>query len=110
MTVKMQTQGLPDRSPTPNHRQVDLTPKLKYLHPLILLQPGGFTQNLIEIGNINLTLSKLIEKKLQQPKNSKLPRSRHIKCQLSNLPAYTSNPKCRQHKERLQNIVSDFIK
>jgi hypothetical protein len=72
-----------------------------------------FTPYFIELGNISLTLSKLIERKKDNysllKNNKKIPRSLRIKCELTASPAYSTNPNFLQLKEQLQDTVADFI-
>ena len=72
-----------------------------------------FKQHIKDLGNIYLTLTKIIEKKKESfnllKTNKKIPRSLHIKCELTIAPSYAHHHSFIQLKEELQNEVSTFI-
>jgi hypothetical protein len=71
-----------------------------------------FTQPIKDLGYINLTLTKLIEHKkdsLLKLKNSKIPRSLQLKCELTTSPAYQNNQDFITLKDKLQQKVTTFI-
>jgi hypothetical protein len=76
-------------------------------------QPKAFTPYLIELGNINLTMSKLIEKKRDSftllTQHGRIPRSLRLKCKLSTNPEYSTHPIFIRLKEDLHIAVQDFI-
>jgi hypothetical protein len=79
----------------PKTENIKLPPELEPLRPIILLQHVGFTQHITDLGHISLTLTKIIEHKkesLLKLKNSKIPRSLQIKCELTTSSGYTDNP------------------
>ncbi len=90
-----------------------LPPELETLESLILSQHEVLTEPIMELGTINLTLTKMIEKKnnsfqLLQHKN-KIPRSLCIKCELTTSPSYITNPSFIKLKEELRQNVTTFI-
>jgi hypothetical protein len=99
--------------PNPTNNPSDLSPELEPLRPLIMSQQEVFHRHFFELGNINLTLSKIIEKKRDNysllKNNQKIPRSLRIKCELIAPPAYSTNNIFLQLKEKLQDTVSEFI-
>jgi hypothetical protein len=98
----------------PLNETLELTPELESLRPLILLQHKAFTQHIKDLGTINLTFTKDIEKKkegLQNlQKNGKIPRSLHIKCELTTSPDFTNDPDFLQLKDELQQETNNYIK
>ncbi len=98
----------------PSTEDLKLSPDLELLRPLILSQHEVFTEPIKELGNINLFLTKIIEKKkesLHQLKhNNKIPRSLRIKCELTTSEFYTDNEEFIQAKEELQEIIANCIK
>jgi len=101
-----------DDSLKPTNDKLTLTPDQEPLRQLILSQPEAFTKHIKELSDINLTISKQIEKKknsiayLSDP--DKVPRSLHIKCALTASPAYANNAKYLQLKEDLATLVKNF--
>jgi len=93
---------------------INLAPELELLKPLIMSQHEVFTQSIIELGNTNLYLSDIIEKKKESLKqikyNNKIPRSLRIKCGLTTSPAYSNNNDFLRLKDELQEAVNCFIK
>jgi hypothetical protein len=98
----------------PSADTLNLPPELELLRPVILSQHEVFIQPIKELGNINLFLTKIIEKKkesLHQLKNNnKIPRSLRIKCELTTSELYTDNEEFIQAKEELHEIISSCIK
>jgi hypothetical protein len=78
-----------------------------------LSQHSVFANLIKDVGNTNLTFTKLIQKKkdsfLQLKNFKKIPRSLRIKCKLTASPPYTSHNKFQLLKEQLQDAVSEFI-
>jgi hypothetical protein len=74
----------------------NLTPELKSLSKVILSQHNALSQHIIELGNICLNFTNILDKK----KNSSnklieeeiIPRSQCIKCKLTTSPGYENNP------------------
>ena len=102
-----------DKEFKPSNESLELSPELEPLRQVILSQHEGFTQLIKDLGHINISLTKIIEKKkdsLQQiTKHNKIPRSLHIKCELTTSAAYTDNPTFLTLKAELQDKVSVFI-
>jgi len=77
-------------------------------------QPEAFTPYIIDMGKTNLTHSKVINKKkeslTQLSIGNKIPRSLHLKCELTTSPNYSSNAKFLRIKESLQNATNSYIK
>jgi hypothetical protein len=92
---------------------IELPSDLALLRPLIMSQPKAFTPYLTELGNINLTMSKLIEKKKDSFKSltlhGKIPRSLRLKCELSTNQEYSTHPTFVRLKEDLHSAVQEFI-
>jgi hypothetical protein len=102
-----------DEAFKPSKETLKLPPELETLESLILSQHEVLTEPIMELGTINLTLTKMIEKKnnsfqLLQHKN-KIPRSLHIKCELTTSPSYITNPSFIKLKEELRQNVTTFI-
>jgi hypothetical protein len=79
----------------PKTENIKLPPELEPLQPIILSQHEGFTQHIIDLGHISLTLTKIIEHKkesLLKLKHSKIQQSLQIKCELTTSSACTDNP------------------
>jgi hypothetical protein len=106
--------SLLDKKYKPNLDDIDLSPELEPLKPLIASQHTVFLQPIKDLGQISITLTKLIEKKadsLHQLKhNNKIPRSLRIKCALTTSPAFMDNEDFLRLKENLNDEVSLFIK
>jgi hypothetical protein len=86
-----------DESLKPNTKDVSLSPDLEQLRPPILSQRAVFTNLIKDMGDTELTFTKLINKKkesfTQLKNNKKIPRSLRIKCELTASPLYTSHKK-----------------
>jgi hypothetical protein len=97
----------------PNNEALTLPEELEPLRPLILSQHEAFSQSIKDLGKINLTFSKMIEQKKDSyetlKNHKKPPRSLRIRCELTASPSYSSNPKFKLLKEKLQDTVTDFI-
>jgi len=97
----------------PSSDKVNLSPELEPLFPLIMSQHEVFEQHIKDLGNIYLTLTRIIEKKKESFNllkiNKKIPRSLRIKCELTTSPSYANHHSFIQLKEELQNEVSTFI-
>jgi hypothetical protein len=97
----------------PTNESLSLSPELEPLRPVILSQLESFTQHIKDLGHINMSLTKIIEKKkdslLQLIENNKIPRSLQIKCELTTSSAYIDDPDFLTLKADLQNEVSTFI-
>jgi len=96
----------------PSTENINLTQELEPLRSLILSQHEVFTEPIKDLGNTNLFLTKIIEKKknsYNQIKNqNKTPRSLRIKCELTTSPSYAEDEDFLKYKEELQAIISDF--
>jgi len=92
----------------------DLGLDLDVLKPLIMSQHEVFVQPIKDLGNTNLFLTKIIEKKKQSlallENEQKIPRSLRIKCELTTSPSYASNEDFIRLKEEMQDTVACFIK
>jgi len=97
----------------PSSDKVNLNTELEPLFPLIMSQHEVFEQHIKDLGNIYLTLTRIIEKKKESFNllkiNKKIPRSLRIKCELTTSPSYANHHSFIQLKEELQNEVSTFI-
>jgi hypothetical protein len=97
----------------PSSDKVNLSMELELLFPLIMSQHEVFEQHIKDLSNIYLTLTRIIKKKKESfnllKANKKIPRSLHIKCELTTSPSYTNHHSFIQLKEELQNEVSTFI-
>jgi len=73
-----------------------------------------FSEHIKDLGDINLNLSKFIQKKKDSFKllhnENKIPRSLRIKCELTSSPDFADSQVFLQLKEELQNEVESFIK
>jgi hypothetical protein len=102
-----------DQTLKPRNEDVTLSPELEQLRPLILSQHEVFINLIKDLGEINLTFTKLIKKKkdsfAQLQNHKKIPRSLCIKCELTTSPSYTSHSRFLHLKEKLQDTVSEFI-
>jgi len=91
----------------------NLSPELKSLSKAILSQHNALSQHIIELGNICLNFTNILDKK----KNSSnklieegiIPRSLRIKCELTTSPGYENNPNFIILKRDLQTAVSQFM-
>lgn len=87
---------------------------LEPLRSLIMLQHESFTQSILDLGDINLTLTSTIEKKVdsfhQLKFNNKIPRSLQIKCKLTASPPYSSNFQFIKLKKAMDDALASFIK
>jgi hypothetical protein len=98
-------------------RQSSLHLKLKAdletLRPLILLQHEAFSQYSMDLGELNLSLTKIIERKKESysllDQKKKIPRSLHIKCTLSASPDFSNDAQFIQLKEEFDNNIATFI-
>jgi hypothetical protein len=114
-TGKLHISRFIDNSIKPNtESKISLPPELESLTPLIMSQPEVLASHICELGHINLTHIKAINKKKnsyqQLTTHNKIPRSLRIKCELTTSPSYSSNPKFLQIRESLQNATNDYIK
>jgi len=114
-TGKLYISRFIDASIKPNNdSKIILPADLELLRPLIMSQPEVLAPYISELGNTNLTHSKVINKKkesfLQLTTQNKIPRSLRIKVELTTSPSLSSNPKFLQIKEELQNATNDYIK
>jgi hypothetical protein len=94
-----------DKGFKPSKETFELAPELETLELLILSQHEVLTEPIKELRTINLTLTKMIEKKndsfqLLQNKN-KFPRSLRIKFELTTSPSSVTNPSFIKLKEEL---------
>jgi len=103
-----------DKEFKPASDSFDLNLDLEILRPLIMSQHEVFIQPIKDLGNINLFLTKIIEKKKQSltllQAEQKIPRSLRIKCELTTSPSYASNQDFIRLKEEMQDTVATFIK
>jgi len=103
-----------DKEFKPASDSFDLSLDLETLRPLIMLQHEVFIQPIKDLGNINLFLTKIIEKKKQSltllQTEQKIPRSLRIKCELTTSPSYASDQDFIRLKEEMQDTVANFIK
>jgi len=103
---------LDDYSKQPNS-SLDLNQDMEALRPLILSQHKAFTQHIKDLGEINLTLTKFIEKRkdsyISLKHNNKIPRSLRLKCTLSTSEAYEKDGDFLRIKEEFDNAVATFI-
>ncbi len=80
----------------PTINSFELPPELKKLQPLIMSQHEAFSTLIKDLGNITLTLSKIIEKKKESynllKNDKKIPRSLRIKCELTTSSYYENDP------------------
>jgi len=103
-----------DKEFKPASDSFDLSLDLEILRPLIMSQHEVFVNPIKDLGNINLFLTKIIEKKKQSltllQTEQKIPRSLRIKCELTTSPSYASNQDFIRLKEEMQDTVANFIK
>jgi hypothetical protein len=97
-----------------NEKEINLPADLDPLKPLILLQHEVFSKSIQDLGDICLSLTKLIEKKkesLVQLKNdNKIPRSLRLKIEQQTSPSYMNDNKFIELKDELHSEVTNFIK
>jgi hypothetical protein len=97
----------------PSIESLKLPPELELLETLIMLQHEVLTQPIIDLGIINLNLTKILEKKKESNFNlqndNKIPRSLRIKCELTSSPSYSQHPDFLKLKDALQLEVNNFI-
>jgi hypothetical protein len=112
-TLKIYHSALLDEEFKPTNESLTLSPELEPLRHVILSQHEGFTHLIKNLGHINISLTKIIEKKkdslLQLTKNNKIPRSLQIKCELTTSAAYIDDPDFLAWKADLQQETSNFI-
>jgi hypothetical protein len=86
---------------------------LETLCPLILLQHKAFTQHIKDLGDINLTLTKTLDKRkdsyISLKHSNKIPRSLRVKYTLSTSQAYAKDSDFLELKEKFDNTVGTFI-
>jgi len=113
-TFKIYHSALLDKKFKPNEKDINLPADLDPLKPLILSQHEVFSKSIQDLGDICLSLTKLIEKKkesLAQLKNdNKIPRSLRLKIELQTSPSYTNDNEFIELKDELHNEVTNFIK
>jgi len=111
---KIYHSALLDKKFKPNEKDINLPADLDPLKPLILSQHEVFSKSIQDLGDICLSLTKLIEKKkesLAQLKNdNKIPRSLRLKIELQTSPSYTNDNEFIELKDELSNEVTNFIK
>ncbi len=97
----------------PSIASLDIPQELEPLKPLILSQHEVFSQPIKDLGNINLVLSQIIEKKKESfshlKNGTRIPRSLRIKCELTTSPSYANNQDFLELRESLQNAVVNFV-
>jgi hypothetical protein len=97
----------------PSISSLEIPQELEPLKPLILSQHEVFSQPIKDLGNINLVLSKIIEKKKESfnhlKNGTRIPRSLRIKCELTTSPSYANNEDFLELKESLQTAVAKFV-
>jgi len=97
----------------PTINSFELPPELKKLQPLIMSQHEAFSTLIKDLGNITLTLSKIIEKKKESynllKNDKKIPRSLRIKCELTTSPYYENDPDFLNLKDKLKEKVRTFM-
>jgi hypothetical protein len=102
-----------DSSVRQSSLHLELKADLETLRPLILLQHEAFSQYIMDLGELNLTLTKIIERKKESysflDQKKKIPRSLHIKCTLSASPEFSNDAQFIQLKEEFDNNVATFI-
>jgi hypothetical protein len=112
-TLQIYDSPLLNRKYKPDADTLVLPPELDLLKPLILSQHEAFTSIIKDLGNITLTLTKIIEKKKESlhhlKDNHKIPRSLRLKCSLTSSPAYAENTEFLRLKGALQHEVTNFI-
>jgi len=83
------------------------------LRLLILSQQEALAQNIKDLGTINLTLTKAIEKRKRASNSSnntkKIPRSLRIKCELSTSPDFADDPDFLHMKDELRQVITTCI-
>jgi hypothetical protein len=96
-----------------NSKIPNLTPELESLRTVIMLQHNALSQHIIELGTICLKHTTTIEKKkessLKLINEELIPRSLHIKCDLTTSPDFENYPNYITLKKELQTAVSKFI-
>jgi hypothetical protein len=79
-----------------------------------LLQHEALTQYIKDLGSINLTQTKSLEKKKNNfqllKENKKLPRSLRIKCELTTSPNFANDTDFLQLKDELHQVIDNCIK
>ena len=112
-THKVFTSSYLDKTFRPSIGSLKLPPELESLETLIMLQHDVLTQPIIDLGTINLNLTKILEKKKESTFNlqndNKIPRSLCIKCELTSSPSYSQHPDFLKLKDALQLEVNNFI-
>ena len=112
-THKVFTSSYLDKTFKPNIGSLKLPPELESLETLIMSQHEDLTQPIIDLGTINLNLTKILEKKKESTFNlqndNKIPRSLRIKCELTSSPSYSQHPDFLKLKDALQLEVNNFI-
>jgi hypothetical protein len=93
-----------------NHFPLELEP----LREIIISQQDALEKHIIELGQLCLHFTKMINKKKESSvkliQEDRIPRSLHIKCELTTSPSYEDNPIFLECKQELQESVSNFIK
>jgi hypothetical protein len=79
----------------PSENSIELEPELELLRKLISSQHEAFTQHIKDLGEANLTISKIIVKMKDSYtlliEHKKTPRSLRIKCTLSTTPEFETD-------------------
>jgi hypothetical protein len=98
----------------PDINSFELPPELKSLQPLIMSQHEAFSTLIKDLGNITLILSKIVKKKKESynslKNDKKIPRSLHIKCELTTSPYYEEDKNFLNLKGKLKEKVQTFMK
>jgi len=102
-----------EKSQLPSEASIELEPELEPLRKLISSQHEAFTQHIKDLGEANLAISKVIEKKTDSytllTEHKKTPRSLRIKCTLSTTPEFETDDEFILLKKELDDSVADFI-
>jgi len=98
----------------PKPDSLNLLPELESLTPLLLSQHEALTQYIKDLGSINLTHTKSLEKKKNNfqllKDNKKIPRSLRIKCELTTSPNFANDTDFLQLKDELHQVIDNCIK
>jgi len=102
-----------EKSQLPSEDSIELEPELEPLRKLISSQHEAYTQHIKDLGEANLTISKVIEKKIDSytllTEHKKTPRSLRIKCTLSTTPEFETDDEFILLKKELDDSVANFI-
>jgi hypothetical protein len=99
-------------SNTPIKKNPYILPDLECLQPVIMSQHSALTKDILELGQIYLNFTNIIQKKKESSNkivnDHHIPRSLRIKCELITSPSYENTSIYQELKQELQECVNRF--